>query len=130
MSKKRARVRPCTLTIASGLASLTGARVGAAATGVAGSGLGSSTAGALPDRMALLMTERHRQQPRGDIHDRNHALICHPGRSDDPQDAHHLIIQHVWSRDDADVVQDPVAGFLAKSELSLQGISRVLGHTA
>jgi DNA-binding NarL/FixJ family response regulator len=48
---------------------------------------------------------------------------------DDP-DAAVILISTAAEADYAELIQDsPAAGFLPKSELSLHGISRLLGHT-
>jgi hypothetical protein len=41
---------------------------------------------------------------------------------------HHRFSSPVWGETEL-IDESPAAGFLAKSELSVRGISRILGHT-
>ena len=61
------------------------------------------------------------EQFRRDIDDGNHPLVGHPRRTDDAQDADHLVVHHIRRGHHADVVENPVARFLADENLDPVG---------
>src|SRR5208282_2842938 len=56
-----------------------------------------------------------------DIDDGDDPLVSHPGRPDDAQNAHHLVVELIRGGNDADVVQNPVSGLLADEYLDPLG---------
>src|SRR5262245_59118523 len=70
--------------------------------------------------------ERRTEDLRGDVDDRNDALVGHARRANDSDDAHDLVVVAVRRGDHAAVVENPVSGFLADEDLDSVGAQAVI----